>query len=218
MHANTGHTQSDGPKDTQTRSSLPDFMAENRPLSLAEKLYVPAMARGLAMTFGRFMANFLFKRHIVTSSYPEQRREVSDRWRGRHRLTRRAEDGGLACVACKMCEMACPSHCITIVAEERTLPLVTSRQRIDKRPRSFTIDMARCIYCGLCVEACPEDAIRMDTGIIATVGYQRAEVCLDRNNLAKPPPPMHPLLHQDLRYPDDALLPRILRRYLGKDR
>ena len=30
-----------------------------------------------------------------------------------------------------------------------------------KYPLRFEIDYSRCIFCGLCVEACPEDAIRM---------------------------------------------------------
>jgi len=36
--------------------------------------------------------------------------------------------------------------------------------RVEKGPVRFDIDMLRCVYCGLCVEACPVDAIRMDTG------------------------------------------------------
>ena len=35
---------------------------------------------------------------------------------------------------------------------------------VEKYPVRFDIDMLRCVYCGLCVEACPVDAIRMDTG------------------------------------------------------
>ena len=32
-----------------------------------------------------------------------------------------------------------------------------------KRPKEFKIDLLECVFCGYCVEACPCDAIRMDT-------------------------------------------------------
>jgi NADH-quinone oxidoreductase subunit I len=43
--------------------------------------------------------------------------------------------------------------------------------------------MLRCIYCGFCVEACPKDAIRMDTGIHPPPGYTREELYYNRNLL-----------------------------------
>jgi NADH-quinone oxidoreductase subunit I len=56
------------------------------------------------------------------------------------------------------CPTVCPAHCITIIPEESDNP------GIEKRPAVFEIDELRCVVCGLCVEACPCDAIRMDTG------------------------------------------------------
>ena len=39
--------------------------------------------------------------------------------------------------------------------------------------------MGRCIFCGYCVEVCPEDAIRMDTGSLEFTSYTRAEMVHD---------------------------------------
>ena len=148
-----------------------------RPLSLLERLYVTEVARGLALTARHFFANF--SRHLlrivgfkvgkgetVTYQYPEERRPYASRLRTLHRLTRRA-DGTPRCVACMMCETICPARCIHIVATEHPDP------NVEKMPRVFDIDIGVCIMCGFCVEACPEDAIRMDTGVVELASYTR---------------------------------------------
>ncbi|CAB4055128.1 NDUFS8 [Lepeophtheirus salmonis] len=56
-----------------------------------------------------------------------------------------------AAFACKLCEAICPAQAITIEAEERSDGA--------RRTTRYDIDMTKCIYCGLCQEACPVDAI-----------------------------------------------------------
>ena len=145
--------------------------------SFWEDSYLPEIIRGLSVTARHFWKNMgihvrrLFgirtkERGAVTYQYPEERRPFSPRMRSLHRLTKR-EDGSPRCVACMMCETICPAKCIYIVGTEHPDP------NIEKRPLKFDIDLGVCVFCGLCVEACPEDAIRMDTGILEFSAYTR---------------------------------------------
>lgn len=124
--------------------------------SLLERIYLLEIAKGLARTMTHFLRNLVDVRNKIlpTIQYPEQRREYSERFRGRHILKAR-EDGSLKCVACYMCQTACPADCIHIEAGEHP------NLAYEKYPTVFEIDMLRCVFCGYCVDACPKDAIWM---------------------------------------------------------
>jgi NADH-quinone oxidoreductase subunit I len=76
-----------------------------------------------------------------------------------------------------LCVTVCPSECISVEASEDPDP------EIQKIPSSFIIDESRCCFCGFCVEACPEDAIRMDTGKIEVADYTRPGLIYDLEKL-----------------------------------
>jgi NADH-quinone oxidoreductase subunit I len=155
-----------------------------------EKLYLPQVASGLRITCAHLFRNLFLHavhrvgllKHLpasVTFQYPEELRPFAFRFRSRHRLTVR-DDGTPRCVGCMLCETVCPARCITIVAGEHPDP------NVEKYPVRFDIDLGICVYCGYCVEVCPEDAIRMDTGIVDVAAYSRNEMKLDIHELMNP--------------------------------
>lgn len=170
--------------------SIQTRVVQRPELSFWERLYLPQVFSGLSVTSRHFFRNLtfhilhqfgLFKyiRAAVTYQWPEEQRPLAPRSRTRHRLTKR-EDNSPRCVACMMCESVCPARCIYIKAEEHPDP------NIEKRPKSFVIDLGKCVYCGFCVEACPEDAIRMDTQILDIAAYSREGMILDMKELLNP--------------------------------
>ena len=81
-------------------------------LNWRERLYLPAIAAGLAITLKHFK-NMLFGRTKVTMQYPEQKwdRHLPDYYRGAPALVRDA-GGRVRCVACQLCEFICPPRAI----------------------------------------------------------------------------------------------------------
>lgn len=153
---------------------------ESPRLSILERLYLPEIVRGVAVTTGHFARNlWLHTLHLfgvardrpamVTVQYPEQRKVYSEGYRGSHRLTLKP-DGSVRCTSCFLCATACPAKCIHIEAGEHPDP------GVEKYPVRYEIDTLQCIYCGMCVEACPCDAIRMDTYVHPRIwGYGRED-------------------------------------------
>ncbi len=79
------------------------------------------------------------------------------------------------CISCKLCENACPISCIAIQDVKGEKISVVSRTTGKPTPKlrystSFLIDMAKCMYCGLCVEPCPTGAIHHTTRFEGCVG------------------------------------------------
>ena len=123
---------------------------------------------GMWLTLRNMLETLFVKGRSATIEYPEQKRNISKRYRGVHLLTAR-EDGTPKCVACYMCATVCPAECIYIEAGERP------EKKIEKYPTRFEIDLLRCVFCGFCVDACPEEAILMSREN-DLVGTSRAEL------------------------------------------
>lgn len=173
---------------------------EDKGLTWFERLYVPALLRGLAVTTKHFFANLFGDRDpnpevvyrkgtlgnaVSTVQYPEEKIPYPVGYRGLHRLIPR-EDGNPRCVACYMCATVCPAQCIYIEAGEY------ADNPIEKYPTTFVIDELRCVVCGLCVEACPKDAIRMDTFTHTPPEYRRDGFVYPIERLLKGPAVSYP--------------------------
>ncbi len=147
------------------------IVVERKPLSLAEKSYVPQIASGLKLTFKN-----LFK---PTLQYPEQRPEIPQGYRGVPTLVK-DPNGREKCVSCQLCEFVCPPKAIRIQPGE--IPEEAETAHVEKAPKAFDINMLRCIYCGLCEEVCPEEAIFLQD-LYSVAGYSREELVFDKAKL-----------------------------------
>lgn len=126
-------------------------VVSNKKMTLLEKFYLPAIFKGLYVTF-----THLFRKK-TTIQFPEVKRPVSSIYRGMHVL-KRDEEGRERCTACGLCALSCPAEAITMVAKER-LESEKHLYREEKYAAVYEINMLRCIYCGDCEMACPKEAI-----------------------------------------------------------
>ena len=107
------------------------------------------LAKGLAVTL-RTMT-----RRSTTRQYPDVEPDLPPRSRGVIALL---EEN---CTVCMLCARECPDWCIYIDSHKETIP---AREE-GARPRQrnvldrFAIDFALCMYCGICIDACPFDAL-----------------------------------------------------------
>lgn len=156
---------------------------DRRPMNMWERMYLPAIAKGLGITFSH-----LFKKK-PTIQYPEQKRSFSEVFRGLHVLNR-DEEGRERCTACGLCAVACPAEAITMEAAERQ-DGEENLYREEKYAAKYEINMLRCIFCGLCEEACPKDAIYLSE-TFAPANYQRKGFIYGKNDLLIPDPKTDP--------------------------
>ena len=114
---------------------------------------LPGLAKGLGVTF-KTMIN-TWTKGAVTVQYPHEREDLAPRTRGVIALK---EEN---CTVCMLCARECPDWCIYIEGHKEKRP----PRREGGKPRTvnaldrFDIDYALCMYCGICVEVCPFDAL-----------------------------------------------------------
>lgn len=118
---------------------------------LFKKIFFIDFIKGLWVTFGYGV------KPTITERYPDEEKWIPyRRFRGVHNLWR-DEQGRELCVACELCSKICPTDCITVIPMEDD----TGRGIADRVPKVWDVDLARCLFCGYCEDACPTTAIRL---------------------------------------------------------
>jgi NAD(P)H-quinone oxidoreductase subunit I len=128
------------------------------------------MAKGMALTLKHTA------RRPITTQYPEEKLNVSRRFRGYELVW--YED---KCTGCATCAKSCP---------QGNIEIVTAKEGDHYKVLNFEVDTGRCMACGLCVEACPYQALYMGRGYERAC-YRRREVVLTKEDL-KPSPKRQP--------------------------
>jgi NADH-quinone oxidoreductase subunit I len=115
---------------------------------------LPAFIRGfLSLITGLRITLKEFFKPVVTLQYPHESLPMPARFRGHIELVRDPATGRAICFACKCCEKACPSDCITVEGMK-----FEGEKR--KSVTVFKLDFTRCSLCSSCVDACKSNAIR----------------------------------------------------------
>jgi NADH-quinone oxidoreductase subunit I len=114
---------------------------------------LPGLVKGLGVTLKALKDTAV--NGAQTVQYPHAKETPAPRSRGVIAL--REEN----CTVCMLCARSCPDWCIYIEGHKELAP----PRRAGGKPRSvsaldrFDIDYALCMYCGICVEVCPFDAL-----------------------------------------------------------
>jgi NADH-quinone oxidoreductase subunit I len=125
---------------------------------MAGRFSIPGggMLTGLKVTFVTMIKTiFNPKVHLKTVNYPLVKEEPVARARGVIALDQEA------CTVCMLCARNCPDWCIYIEGhkEEKQPDKPGGRIKVRAELDRFDIDYALCMYCGICVEVCPFDAL-----------------------------------------------------------
>ena len=133
------------------------------------------LVKGMLLTLGYFVRPW----KIVTRQYPENRKTLKfpQRYRAMLHLIFE-EDGYHRCMACGLCEKACPNRSIKILTQKNQ---VSGKIELDR----YIWRMDTCVFCNACVQSCPFDALEMGHEFENAV-YDRRLLIFTLNRYAGP--------------------------------
>ena len=109
---------------------------------------------GLGLLRGLATTAKALTRPAHTTEYPDVPPSLPPRSRGVIALLHEN------CTSCMLCARECPDWCIYLDSHKETLPAVEGgRERQRNVLDRFAIDFSLCMYCGICIEVCPFDAL-----------------------------------------------------------
>ena len=145
-------------------------------MKLWDKFLFTDLIQGLLTTFRQQNP-----KDVVTEQYPAERPAVAERYRGAPRLNVDVETNETLCIGCNLCALACPEN-LSVVGTVR------NPETKKKELTTFTYDTSRCMFCGLCEDACPVDALEL-TQDFELASYTREGAVWDRQMLEEGPKP-----------------------------
>ena len=141
--------------------------------------YIGSLINGItSLLTGMKTTMTVFCRKKTTEQYPENRKtlKLSERFRGTLTMPHN-ERNEHHCIACGLCQMACPNDTIKVTSET----VETEDGKKKKILAKYEYDLGSCIFCQLCVNACPHDAITFDQNFEHAV-FDRSKLVLTLNH------------------------------------
>lgn len=162
------------------------------------------MANVFQQTQGLFTTLKTFFKKPITVQYPFQIRDYAPRFRGAVGFLPHPKTGDEKCVGCGLCAQVCPIKCISMgVIEDDSEGEATDHsdewhpfehyylpfqdpEKAEANGKKFRffydINESRCLFCGLCVEACPVEALTM-SHVYEMATDSRADLVWGKNKL-----------------------------------
>lgn len=137
-----------------------------------KRLYeiLKSIIRGFYVTVG------MSRKSPVTLQYPKEKENLATSTKQEHALMYN-EFGELKCIACRMCEHACPAGAIKIKIDEK----------IQSKPSlvEFEVDYSKCLSCDLCVQACPVGSLKRFPSVDLKASYDKELLKFNKEKLAE---------------------------------